>query len=71
MPVPNLLVLAAVFFLTSIVSVVTGATSLVTVPVMIALGLEPHIAVATSMCSDLPQRGRINSILAERNGVAP
>ena len=49
MPGPKLLILAAVFFLTSIVSVVTGATSLITVPVMIALGIEPHIAVATNM----------------------
>jgi uncharacterized membrane protein YfcA len=46
---PKLLILAAVFFLTSIVSVVTGATSLITVPVMIVLGIEPHIAVATNM----------------------
>lgn len=49
MHVPKLLILAAVFFLTSILSVVTGATSLITVPVMIALGIEPHIAVATNM----------------------
>ena len=49
MRVPKLLVLAAVFSLTSIVSVVTGATSLITVPVMIALGSEPHIAVAMNM----------------------
>jgi uncharacterized membrane protein YfcA len=49
MPVPKLLILVGVFFLTSIVSVVTGATSLITVPVMIALGIEPHIAVATNM----------------------
>jgi uncharacterized membrane protein YfcA len=49
MPLPKLLVLAAVFFLTSIISVVTGATSLITVPVMIALGIEPHVAVATNM----------------------
>jgi uncharacterized protein len=49
MPAPKLLILAVVFFLTSIVSVVTGATSLITVPVMIALGMEPHIAVATNM----------------------
>jgi uncharacterized membrane protein YfcA len=49
MPVPKLLILGAVFFFTSIVSVVTGATSLITVPVMIALGIEPHIAVATNM----------------------
>lgn len=31
------------------VSVVTGSTSLVTVPVMIAFGIEAHIAVATNM----------------------
>jgi uncharacterized membrane protein YfcA len=31
------------------VSVVTGATSLITVPVMIQLGIEPHVAVATNM----------------------
>jgi uncharacterized membrane protein YfcA len=47
--VPKLLILIAVFFLTSIFSVVTGATSLITVPVMIALGIEPHTAVATNM----------------------
>jgi uncharacterized protein len=49
MHVSKLLILAAVFFLTSVVSVVTGATSLITVPVMIAFGIEPHIAVATNM----------------------
>jgi len=32
MPIAKLLILVAVFFLTSIVSVVTGATSLITVP---------------------------------------
>ena len=31
------------------VSVVTGSTSLITVPVMIALGIEAHIAIATNM----------------------
>ena len=36
-------------FLTSVISVVTGSTSLITVPVMIALGLEAHVAVATNM----------------------
>jgi uncharacterized membrane protein YfcA len=41
--------LIAVFFFTSVVSVVTGSTSLITVPVMIALGIEAHIAVATNM----------------------
>jgi uncharacterized protein len=47
--VGELLILVAVFFLTSVVSVVTGSTSLITVPVMIALGIEPHVAVATNM----------------------
>jgi uncharacterized membrane protein YfcA len=46
----KLLVLAAIFFfLTSLVSVVSGSTSLITVPVMIALGIEAHVAVATNM----------------------
>jgi uncharacterized protein len=38
-----------VFFFTSVISVVTGSTSLITVPVMIALGVEAHVAVATNM----------------------
>src|ERR1700685_3256296 len=42
-------VLISIFFLTSVVSVVTGSTSLITVPVMIAVGVEPHVAVATNM----------------------
>ena len=41
--------LIAVFFVTSVISVATGATSLITVPVMIQLGIEPHLAVATNM----------------------
>jgi len=45
----KLLTLVAVFFLTSVISVVTGSTSLITVPVMIALGIEAHVAVATNM----------------------
>jgi uncharacterized protein len=49
MPVPKLLMLATVFFATSVISVVTGSTSLVTVPVMITCGMEPHTAVATNM----------------------
>jgi uncharacterized protein len=47
----QLLILVMVFCLTSIVSVVTGSTSLVTVPVMIECGIEPHLAVATNMCA--------------------
>jgi uncharacterized membrane protein YfcA len=49
MPTAKLLTLVAVFFLTSIVSVVTGSTTLITVPVMIAFGMEAHIAIATNM----------------------
>jgi uncharacterized membrane protein YfcA len=45
----KLFILIAVFFLTSVISVVTGSTSLITVPVMIALGIEAHIAIATNM----------------------
>ena len=45
----KLSVLIAVFFFTSLISVVTGSTSLITVPVMIALGIEAHVAVATNM----------------------
>ena len=41
--------LIAVFFFTSVISVVTGSTSVITVPVMIALGIEAHVAVATNM----------------------
>ena len=49
MPPGKLAILIAVFFFTSVVSVVTGSTSLITVPVMIALGIEAHVAVATNM----------------------
>lgn len=49
MSIEKLLILVGVFFVTSVVSVVTGSTSLITVPVMIQLGVEPHIAVATNM----------------------
>ena len=41
--------LLAVFFLAASVSVVTGGTSLITVPVMVQCGVEPHVAVATNM----------------------
>jgi uncharacterized protein len=43
------LALGAIFFLTSIVSVVTGSTSLITVPAMLQFGIEPRSAVATNM----------------------
>jgi uncharacterized protein len=45
----ELFTLIIIFFLTSIVSVVTGSTSLITVPVMLQFGIEPRSAVATNM----------------------
>ena len=44
-----LLCLTAAFFLTAVISVVTGGTSLVTVPVMMQCGVDPRVAVATNM----------------------
>lgn len=41
--------LVAVFFCTAVISVVTGSTSLITVPVMLQFGFEPRAAVATNM----------------------
>ena len=41
--------LISVFLLTSIISVVTGSTSLITVPVMFQFGIDPRVAVATNM----------------------
>jgi uncharacterized membrane protein YfcA len=43
--------LVGVFLFTAFISVVTGGTSLITVPVMMQLGIEPHVAVATNMLS--------------------
>jgi len=48
-PMVKLLILIAVFFCTSVISVVTGSTSLITVPAMISLGIDPHVAIATNM----------------------
>lgn len=44
-----LIVLIIVFFLTSLVGVVTGSNSLIAVPVMFQLGIDPRVAVATNM----------------------
>jgi uncharacterized membrane protein YfcA len=48
-PTSKLLILVVLFFFTSVISVVTGSTSLITVPVLIAFGIEAHVAVATNM----------------------
>lgn len=44
-----LLTLILVFFCTGVISVVTGCTSLITVPVMLQMGIEPDVAIATNM----------------------
>ena len=46
-----LVVLAGVFFLTSAVSMVTGSTSLITVPALFQAGVEPQMAIATNMAA--------------------
>jgi uncharacterized protein len=42
-------VLSLLFFITSVVGVVTGSNSLITVPVMFQFGIDPKVAVATNM----------------------
>ena len=49
MSTTKLVFLIAICFVTSVISVVTGSTSLITIPVMISLGIEPHVAIATNM----------------------
>jgi Predicted permeases len=44
-----LILLILLFFITSVVGVVTGSNSLVTVPVMFQFGIDPKVAVATNM----------------------
>lgn len=41
--------LCALFFVTSVVGVVTGSNSLITVPAMFLFGIDPRVAVATNM----------------------
>jgi uncharacterized membrane protein YfcA len=41
--------LMGIFFLTSAISVVTGSTSLITVPAMLQFHIEPRTAIATNM----------------------
>ncbi len=44
-----LIVLIIVFFLTSVIGVVTGSNSLIAVPLMFQFGIDPRVAVATNM----------------------
>ena len=41
--------LVLIFFVTSVVGVVTGSNSLIAVPAMFQFGIEPRVAVATNM----------------------
>lgn len=45
----QLILLLVLFFVTSVVGVVTGSNSLITVPVMFQFGIDPRVAVATNM----------------------
>lgn len=49
MAISSLIVLIVVFFLTSLVGVVTGSNSLIAVPAMFQVGIDPKVAVATNM----------------------
>ncbi len=49
MAINALIILIVVFFLTSMVGVVTGSNSLISVPVMFQFGIDPKVAVATNM----------------------
>jgi len=45
----SLLILVLVFFVTSLLGVVTGSNSLITVPAMFQLGVDEKVAIATNM----------------------
>ncbi|MCW5948257.1 MAG: sulfite exporter TauE/SafE family protein [Pyrinomonadaceae bacterium] len=49
MPGSALAVLIVIFFVTSMIGVVTGSNSLISVPAMFQFGVEPRVAVATNM----------------------
>jgi uncharacterized membrane protein YfcA len=49
MPLSSLIILIVVFFLTSFIGVVTGSNSLISVPAMFQVGIDPKVAVATNM----------------------
>ena len=49
MPLFDIAILVIVFLVTSIVGVITGSNSLVTVPVMFIFGIDEKVAIATNM----------------------
>jgi uncharacterized membrane protein YfcA len=67
MTLTELTLLGLVFFATSLISVVTGATSLITVPVLLSVGVEPRTALATNMLAlMLPSAGGAAPFLMSR-----
>jgi uncharacterized membrane protein YfcA len=48
-PTAKLALLVAICFVTSVISVVTGSTSLITIPLVISFGIEAHVAIVTNM----------------------
>lgn len=49
MTLAEFIILGVLFFLTSVIGVVTGSNSLITVPVMFQFGIDPKVAIATNM----------------------
>ncbi|CAN5395576.1 TSUP family transporter [soil metagenome] len=49
MSINAIIILVTIFLVTSMIGVVTGSNSLIAVPAMFQLGIEPKIAVATNM----------------------
>ena len=49
MSASQILILVLLFFFTSVIGVVTGSNSLITVPVMFQIGMDEKVAVATNM----------------------
>jgi uncharacterized membrane protein YfcA len=45
----SLAALTVIYLITSVVTVVTGSTTLITIPVLLQFGVEPRTAVATNM----------------------
>lgn len=45
----DVLALVVIFFATSVISVITGATSLITVPALLGFGVPPTVALGTNM----------------------
>lgn len=45
----DLIILIVIFFVTSVIGVVTGSNSLITVPAMFQVGIDEKVAVATNM----------------------